>query len=386
MDLQSFRSLSAAILLALAVGCGSPPRTDAITAQPSVDPSPASDLEAPLSRVSLFSADRAWQNLQTLTEIGVRPVGSEGNARARRYLHDELGKLGLEAESWEVEYAEGTTSAADPTERSAAAVPVINLSAVIPGTRSADRLLLVAPFDTKSSEEFEFVGANDGASGSAVLLEMARAIVLDPLPYATQIVFVDGEAPFFPLGTEFGYQGVGRTGLAARIEQAGITGVRLMVFLNRVGDADLRIARDLMSERIYREEFWTAAAELERDYAFPSDAGFENAGIDHQSFLSIGFHRIVSIVDTRYGGDQPPGWYAGTADDTIERCSPDSLETVGVVVLEALDSISQRLIKIDQFSGTSRAGAVPASSPEYQQEPATITQDDPYTGAERDAP
>jgi hypothetical protein len=159
-----------------------------------------------------------------------------------------------------------------------------------------------------------------------------------------------------------------------------------MVFLNRVGDADLRIARDLMSERIYREEFWKAAADLERDYAFPSDAGFENAGIDHQSFLSIGFHRIVSIVDTRYGGDQPPGWYAGTADDTIERCSPDSLETVGVVVLEALDSISQRLIKIDQFSGTSRAGAVPASSPEYQQEPATITQDDPYTGAERDAP
>ena len=351
MGLQPLRSISVAILLALAVACGSTPRTDAIAGRRPLAGSPVTDPEASQARVTLFSADRAWRNLQALTEIGVRPVGSEGNARARRYLQDELEKLGLEAESWEVEYAEGTTS-------------VTNLSAFIPGTRSADRLLLVAPFDTRSLEDFEFVGANDGASGSAVLLEMARVIVSDPLPYATQIVFVDGEAPFSSEGTGRGYQGVGRTGLAARIQKAGVTGVRLMVFLNRVGDADLRIARDLMSERIYREEFWKAAAELERDYAFPSDAGFENAGIDHQSFLSIGLHRIVSIVDTSYGGGQPPGRYAGTADDTIERCSPDSLETVGVVVLAALDSISQRLIKIDRFSGMSGAGAVSAPSPE----------------------
>jgi hypothetical protein len=125
-----------------------------------------------------------------------------------------------------------------------------------------------------------------------------------------------------------------------------------MIYLNRVGDADLRIARDLMSHRIYREEFWKAAAALDRTQAFPRDAAFENAGIAHRYFVQIGLRQIVSIVDTSFGGDQPPGLYAGTVQDTIERCSPESLETVGVVVLEALGAISERLGKIDRFAGS----------------------------------
>jgi glutaminyl-peptide cyclotransferase len=386
MHSQALRSIAAAIPLLFALGCGSGASIDAITGQQSVAEPTATAPDASRSRTSAFSADRAWQHLQAVTEIGARPIGSAGNERARRYLEDELEELGLEAESWEVAYTDAAPSGADSTERGAAAVPVTNLSAIIPGTQSADRLLLVAPFDTRLSDDFEFVGANDGASGAAVLLEMARVIASDPLPYATQIVFVDGEAPFSLQGTGRRYQGVGRSGLAARIQQAGVSGIRLMVFLNRVGDADLRIARDLMSERAYREEFWKAAADLERDYAFPSDAPFENAGVDHQQFSSVGFRRIVSIVDTRYGGDQPPGEYAGTADDTIEHCSPDSLETVGVVVLEALDSISQRLIKIDLFTGRSGASAVSAPFPGFDRESATITQDDVANDTERDAP
>jgi hypothetical protein len=383
---QALVTIVAAVLLVFTMGCGSTGSIDATTQRQPVANPLAADTDASNSRTSAFSADQAWQHLQALTGIGTRPAGSKGNARARKYLQDELEKLGLETESWEVAYAETAPSSGDPKKPGAAAVPITNLSAIIPGTQSPDRLLLVAPFDTRSFEEFEFVGANDGASGAAVVLELARAIASDPLPYATQIVFVDGEAPFLPEGTEHRYQGVGRSGLATRIQQVGVSGVRLMVFLNQVGDADLQIARDLMSERIYREEFWKAAANLERDYAFPGDAHYENAGIDHQPFLSVGLRRIVSIVDTRYGGDQPPGEYAGTADDTIEHCSADSLETVGVVVLEALDSISQRLIKIDLYTGRTGMGAVPASHAEHEQEPASTTQDDASIRTQGDAP
>ena len=77
--------------------------------------------------------------------------------------------------------------------------------------------------------------------------------------------------------------------------------MRLLNYLNQVGDADLRIARDLMSHRIYREEFWQAAAALDRTAAFPSDAVFENAGVDHRYFAQIGLRQIVSIVDTSFG-------------------------------------------------------------------------------------
>ncbi len=133
-----------------------------------------------------------------------------------------------------------------------------------------------------------------------------------------------------------------------------------MLYLDQVGDADLRIARDLMSHRIYREEFWKAAAAVDRRQEFPRDAGYENAGITHRHFTQIGLRQVVSLVDTSFGGDQPPGLYAGTEQDTVDRCAPESLETVGVVVLEALDAISGRLARIDRFAGSrDEAGAVP---------------------------
>jgi hypothetical protein len=337
-------------LLILGLGCGSTPSLDSASSQP-----PSADLDAASARefsarIASFSADRAWRDLRALTEVGARPVGSRGNDRARDYLRAELENLGVEVESWKVDYVstEGRSSSAGTPE-----TLVTNLSAIIPGARSQDRFLLVAPFDSRSYDDFEFIGANDGASGAAVVLEIARAIAVDPLPYATEIVFLNGESVFSsPDGQGASYREVGSFGLASRIQEAGVSGVRVMIYLNRVGDADLRIARDLMSHRIYREEFWKAAASLNRTHAFPRDAAFENAGIAHRYFVQIGLRQVVSIVDTSFGGDQPPGLYAGTAQDTMERCSPESLETVGVVVLEALDAISARLGKIDRFAGS----------------------------------
>jgi hypothetical protein len=332
-------------LLILWLGCGSTPSLDSASSQQA-----SADRDAASARIASFSADRAWRDLRALTEVGARPIGSRGNDRARDYLRAELEDLGVEVESWEVDYANAEKQSSG---EGAPETRVTNLSAIIPGTRSQDRFLLVAPFDSRSYDDFEFIGANDGASGAAVVLEIARSIAADPLLYATEIVFLDGESPFpSPDGQGASYQEIGSFGLASRIQEAGISEVRMMVYLNRVGDADLRIARDLMSHRIYREEFWKAAAALNRTHAFPRDAAFENAGIAHQYFVQIGLRQIVSIVDTSFGGDQPPGLYAGTAQDTIERCSPESLETVGVVVLEALDAISERLGKIDRFAGS----------------------------------
>ena len=344
-------------LLTSGLGCGTRPSPDSVLSEPVGADLSAVSANGSTTRIASFSADRVWRDLQALTDIGARPVGSRGNDRARDYLRAELEDLGVEVESWEVDYASagGRSSGATDPE-----IHVTNLSAVIPGTQSQDRFLLVAPFDSRSFDDFEFIGANDGASGAAVVLEIARALAADPLPYATEIVFLDGESPFSPSDGQGGsYREIGSLGLASRLREAGSSGVRLLVYLNRVGDADLRIARDLVSHRIYREEFWKAAAALDRTRAFPRDAAFENAGIAHQYFTQIGLREIVSIVDTSFGGDQSPGLYAGTAQDTIDRCSPDSLETVGVVVLEALDAISKRLGKIDRFA-VARGGEVDA--------------------------
>jgi hypothetical protein len=348
-------SLLTFALLTSGLGCGARPSPDSVPSEPVSADLSAVSANGSTTRIASFSADRVWRDLQALTDIGARPVGSRGNDRARDYLRAELEDLGVEVESWEVDYASARGRSSDATDPE---IRVTNLSAVIPGTQSQDRFLLVAPFDSRSFDDFEFIGANDGASGAAVVLEIARALAADPLPYATEIVFLDGESPFSsPDGQGGLYREIGSLGLASRLQGAGSSGVRLLVYLNRVGDADLRIARDLVSHRIYREEFWKAAAALDRTRAFPRDAAFENAGIAHQYFTQIGLREIVSIVDTSFGGDQPPGLYAGTAQDTIDRCSPDSLETVGVVVLEALDAISKRLGKIDRFA-VARGGEV----------------------------
>ncbi len=347
--LLTFLSLTFSLLV-FCLGCGLTRSLDSVSSREVSADFEAASAGGFSARVASFSADRAWRDLQALTEVGARPVGSRGNERARDYLRVELENLGVEVESWEVGYAnaEGGLSGAGAPE-----IRVTNLFALIPGTRSQDRLLLVAPFDSRSFDDFEFIGANDGASGAAVVLEIARAIAADPLPYATEIVFLDGESPFSsPDGHGTVYREVGSLGLASRIQEGGIAGVRVMVYLNRVGDADLRIARDRMSHRIYREEFWKAAAVLNRTQAFPRDVAFENAGVAHGHFVRIGLRQIVSIVDTSFGGDQPPGLYADTVQDTIARCSPESLETVGVVVLEALDAISRRLAKVDRFAGS----------------------------------
>ena len=115
---------------------------------------------------------------------------------------------------------------------------------------------------------------NDGASGAAVLLELARVIAAEPLPYTTWFVFLDGES--LPSSADGTPDPIGSRVFALLLsERAAGEQVRLAVVLNRVCDPDLKIARDLGSHRIYREEFWRAAARLGHADAFQRDGAFE---------------------------------------------------------------------------------------------------------------
>jgi hypothetical protein len=316
----------ATVLAALTLGCRPP-------SPPPLPPPPGAPRE--------FSAELAWEHLRALVEIGPRPTGSEGLAKARGYIKGELEKMGLETEVKPATY-EGTEED-EP-------LVVENILAAIPGA-SEDLIVLVAPYDTRHFEEFSFLGANDGGSGAALLLELARAIAAVPLPYTTWIVFLDGES--HPGGPRFG----GLTGFlgstAAAIEFQSenlVRRTRLLMAFNRVGDADLRIARDLRSHRVYREQFWRSAERLGHADAFDAAAPFESPRMSHVAFLHRRLFRVVAITDTAFGGDEPPGIYADTEDDNLENCSPESLKLVGDVTLEALDQITRRLVKIDQFS------------------------------------
>lgn len=323
-------------------------------------PSAIEPLEVPsmTGRQAMFSADRAWEHLRALTQNGPRDTDSQGHASARDYIRQQLEKLNLEVEIDEHDLlapstseSEAAESEEEPPEADAPSLFIRNISATIPGQLGSGSILLIAPYDTQAFDEFDFIGANDGGSGAAVLLELSRVIAADPLPYATELVFLDGHAPFvLPDSGGQRRRGLGLVRLAFARKQQDVSDVHLVVYLNRVGDADLRIVRDLLSHRIYREEFFEAARRLGLTDVFRVAAPFESTGLKHSALSAIGLRRIVSIVDNSFGGEEPPGTYAGTDQDTMDRCSPESLDAVGRVLLEGLEAISKWLIKIERFS------------------------------------
>lgn len=301
-------------------------------------PPPAQrEVPKPDARSGEFNARRAWSHVEQLAVIGPRSVGSEGAARTREYLRGQLQKLGLEIQEQEVTVRIGDGEPFD----------LVNLAGRIPG-ESDDAIVIAAGYDTRPVESFRYLGVNEAASGPAVLLEMARVLSKDPLPYTTWFVFLDGEAPGEP-GQPTAH--LGSRALAKRLAGEGVLGqIRLLLVIGSVCDPDLHIARDLLSQRIYRREFARAAARLGQSSAFPGTADFESADAAHRAFSTAGLRGVVALVDTSFGGGEPPGVYAGTADDDLDHCSHESLGVVGSVSIEALGIIAARLAKIDRFA------------------------------------
>ncbi len=290
-----------------------------------------------------FSSRLAWQHLEALVAIGPRVTGTTGVDRARDYIEGELRKLRLR-----VETHTGYIPIPPDGKRG---LLVRNLIAVVPGA-SEELVVLAAPFDTQRVESDSFMGANEGASGAAVLLELARVLGENPLPHTTWLVFLDGEAAG-ETGLGIPSQGqLGSSALAVSLDEEDLNRrVLILTVLTRVGAADLRIARDLRSIRKYRDEFFHAGARLGHSEVFRADLPFESPVASHHSFLSRGLRRVVllsgSVVSADADPDADPENGEGAIEsDTLEDCSPESLGIVGTVTLEALRAITRQFVRI----------------------------------------
>jgi hypothetical protein len=300
-----------------------------------------------------FSAEGAWQHLVALSAIGPRVPGSEGAAQARRYIAAELSALGLEADE--------QTFLIDVVEDEPP-LALTNLSVTIPGA-SQDLFVLAAPYDTLDFESPPLLGVDDGASGPALLLELARVLSVAPLAYSTRLLFLEGEKK-----TLVGHMEVVNFGSKAMARQFQAQGVlpriRLLVVFNRVAGSDLRILRDPRSHRFTREAFWDAAGRLGFQDAFPRAAAFEPVEAGHESFLEAGMRPAAAIVGAAPPVTSSPEAEDIAAEDTLERCSAESLRTVGFVTLQTLETQSQRLARIDRAAGVPTPAVVPTSAEE----------------------
>ncbi len=270
-----------------------------------------------------FDSTRAYTHVREQVAFGPRPAGTPANQKTRDYIIKVLGESGYKA-------VEQTFEATTPVGK----VKMTNLIATLPGERS-ERILLTSHFDTKPVNEFRFVGANDGASSTGALLELARVLKTRPKPrFTLEFVFFDGEEAYGDW-REPNHTYGSRQYVAAAQATGTLKSIRAMILLDMIGDRALNLRRDTSSTPWLTDIVWATARKL----GYASNFLDEPLPVedDHMHFLKAGVP-AVDLIDLDY-----PDWH--TAGDTLDKVSAGSLQIVGDVVLAALPDIEGRLIK-----------------------------------------
>ena len=268
-----------------------------------------------------FDASRAWDHLRAVLAFGPRPAGSPAIDQTRQYIKTQLAQLKVNV----VEQAWDDTT---PAGR----VHMVNLIATIPGT-STDRIVIAGHFDTKRFREFRFVGANDGGSSTAFLIELARVLKDRKNALTIELLFLDGEE-----AVNWDWRGLDNTYGSRHYVQAAqqsgtLGGIKALVLLDMIGDRDLTIRRDANSTPWLVDLVWGAAARAGHRSTFSTE--LTTIEDDHIPFLRAGVP-AVDIIDL-----DNPTWH--TAQDDLEHVSARSLQIVGEVILAALPDIERRL-------------------------------------------
>ncbi len=301
-----------AFLLVLS-GCGKAP--------PPVFAPPA----APLLDAAKFDGPRALEEARYFVDMGLRDAGTPGALKAAQHLLARLTAFGLDARIDEF------------TESSPRGdVAFRNVLARKPG-KLPGLVVLASHYDTKSGLPEGFEGANDSASSCGALLELARVVAEGPaLPFEVQFAFFDGEECMKRYGPNDGFHGSRR--LAALLVDAGrAKEVRAFILLDMIGDKDLTVTIPRNSTPALVSLIFEAAKEEGARSKFSLFA--HEIGDDHDAFYDRGMPAI-DLIDFNYGSAPGLNDYWHTAQDTFDKISAESLETIGRIVLRVLNRLA----------------------------------------------
>jgi len=250
-----------------------------------------------------FNADRAYQDVEYQLSLGPRIPGTSGHEQILDWMESEL-----EAENWQVKRQELSINGKK----------IINL---IASRGVGEYVLLGAHYDTRiladhdpepSLKDDPVPGANDGASGVAVLMELARTLP-ENLPVAIKLVFFDAEDN----GGIDDWDWI--LGSRAFVREL-VDKPSAAIIVDMIGDVDLEVYYERNSDITLMEQIWQHANNL----------GYENIFIpeyrhsmldDHTPFIEAGIP-AVDLIDFNY-----PYWH--TTSDTLDKVSPESLKAIG---------------------------------------------------------
>ena len=271
------------------------------------------------ARNSPFNADRAFADLQKLVGFGPRPAGSEALAKAREYIVQELQKAGLRSQ-----LDEFTAQTPKGPRR------MVNIRAVRAGAKPGI-VALAGHYDTKLFD-FAFVGANDGGSSAAWLLEMARATADLKLENTLEFIFLDGEEAVVEWTDTDSVYG-SRHDVDRRYRASSLSQLRALILVDMIGDRNLNISQETESTGWLKTIVWDTAHSLGYTKEFLDNS--LTVADDHIPYLRAGIP-AMDIIDFDY-----PHWH--TAADTLDKTSARSLKVVGDVVYFALPEVDRRV-------------------------------------------
>ena len=261
------------------------------------------DLSQPVTDSASFDSQRAYADVQTQVAFGPRTPGSDGHAKVTAWIRAELESAG-----WQVEIQE-SESMGHPVQNIVAKSGSANPQIIL-GAHYDSRIYATNDPDPAKRRQ-PVPAANDGASGVAVLLELARTLPKDSV--STWLVFFDAEDN----GEIAGWDWL----LGSReFVKHNIIQPRAVVVIDMIGDADLNIYKEQNSNPALNDEIWSTANKLGYGNQFISKYKYSMED-DHTPFLEAGLP-AVDMIDFDY-----PYWH--TTQDTPDKVSAKSLEIVG---------------------------------------------------------
>jgi glutaminyl-peptide cyclotransferase len=274
--------------------------------------------------VPSFNSSRAMQYVKEIVAFGPRPIGSANHKKVEDYILAHVRNDEVESDTFSEDTAEGK-------------FPVHNIIAKFPGTR--DGIIVIAShYDTNYPlRNVNYVGANDGASSSALLLEIANQLrgkkregysvwlLWDDAEESMQLPWVDTESLY------------GVKHIAEKWQADGtLKKIKALLLADMIGDADLNIERDANSTPWLEDVIYNSATRLGyQSHFFARTMGVND---DHIAFLKRGVP-CADLIDFDYGYNDV---FHHTTEDTIDKLSPKSLEIVGKVILESVRMVDQR--------------------------------------------
>ncbi len=264
----------------------------------------------------------AYRHVEKLVDLGPRPPGSAGNQRAQEYIIASLKKLALriETQSFLASTPDGPMG-------------MKNILATLPGEKESV-ILFGSHYDTMPMRNGIFVGANDGGSSTALLLELARVLSRGKPKYTLQFVFFDGEEAQRQWTEHDSLYG-SRYFVEQLIRDAKQSNIKAMILIDMIGDRDLVLENEQSSTSRLMDLVRKSAQEL----GYSRHLAKIPKGVvdDHIPFIQAGIP-AVDLIDFDYGFNN---LYWHTPNDTLDKINPQSLKIVGEIVLKTVEKLSK---------------------------------------------